>query len=139
IPPTLRMYFGQVLYEVKRPGLEWLMRVIFDRDLSRYINDKFNDAEFGDSFSFTFNDADGYIELCFNEVVPKGWSIRPHKTPVIASRYNIEEYGNMSPPECLITITATPDEDTIKELNYPVTMRGITSDIEKINIVLTRG
>ena len=48
----------------------------------------------------------------------------------------------MSPPhfpECLITITATPDEDTVKELNHPVTMRGVKSDIKKINIVLTYG
>ena len=29
------MYFGQVLYEVKRPGVEWLMRIIFGRDLSK--------------------------------------------------------------------------------------------------------
>uniref|UniRef100_A0A1X7TQ78 CARD domain-containing protein n=1 Tax=Amphimedon queenslandica TaxID=400682 RepID=A0A1X7TQ78_AMPQE len=143
IPPTLRMYYGQVLYVVKTPGLEWLMRVIFDRDLSRiktYINDKIKNAELGDFFSFTFNDADGYIELCFNEMPSKGWSIRPHKTPVIASRYDIEECGNMSPPqfpECLVTITATLDIDAIKELNYPVTMRGVKSNVEKINIVLT--
>lgn len=35
IPPTLRMYYGQVLYEVKKPGMEWLMRVFFERNLSR--------------------------------------------------------------------------------------------------------
>ena len=29
------MYFGQVLYEVKRPGVEWCMRVIFSRDLNK--------------------------------------------------------------------------------------------------------
>ena len=48
----------------------------------------------------------------------------------------------MSPPQfpkCLFTIRATPGEDTVKELNYPITMHGIKSDIEGINIVLTMG
>ena len=49
----------------------------------------------------------------------------------------------MSPPrfpECLITISATPGEGAIKELSYPVTLKGIKkSNFEKINIVLTMG
>ena len=38
-----------------------------------------------------------------------------------------------------ITITATPGNDTVKELNCPVTLRGIKSDINQFNIVLTMG
>ena len=54
----------------------------------------------------------------------------------------IDSYASLSPPcfpECLITITATPGDDTVKELNYPVTLRGIKSVIKQFNIVLTMG
>ena len=47
----------------------------------------------------------------------------------------------MSPPnfpQRLIEITAKPGEGA-DGLNHPVTMRGIKSDIEKLNIVLTTG
>ena len=32
MPPILRRYCGQVVYETKRAGREWLMKVIFGRD-----------------------------------------------------------------------------------------------------------
>ena len=54
----------------------------------------------------------------------------------------IDLHGSFTPPhfpQCLITITATPGEDTVKELKYPVTFRGIKSDINQFNIVLTMG
>ena len=34
IPPTLIMYFGQVIYEIERPGLEWWIRIIFGKGLN---------------------------------------------------------------------------------------------------------
>lgn len=48
----------------------------------------------------------------------------------------------MSPPrfpKCVFIITATPGEGAVKELNYPITLQGIKSDIEEINIALTMG
>ena len=54
----------------------------------------------------------------------------------------IDLHGSFTPPhfpQCLITITATPGDDTVKELNYPVPLRGIKSDTKQLNIVLTMG
>ena len=48
----------------------------------------------------------------------------------------------MSPlhfPELLITITFTPGDDTEPQLKHPVTLKGIKSDTEQLNIVLTMG
>ena len=48
----------------------------------------------------------------------------------------------MSPlrfPQRLITITFTPGDDTEPQLTHPVTLKGIESDTEKLNIVLTVG
>ena len=49
-------------------------------------------------------------------------------------------YGSYSPPdfpERLITITFTPGDDTELQLRHPVTLKGIKSDVEKLNIILT--
>ena len=49
-------------------------------------------------------------------------------------------YGRNSPPhfpERLITITFTPGNDTELQLRHPVTLKGIKSVIEKLNIILT--
>ena len=48
----------------------------------------------------------------------------------------------MSPlryPQCLITVTFTPGDDTEPCLKHPVTLKGIKSDRTKFNIVLTVG
>ena len=48
----------------------------------------------------------------------------------------------MSPPcypQCLITITFTPGDDTEPRLKHPVTLSGIKSDRMQFNIVLTIG
>ena len=42
-------------------------------------------------------------------------------------------------PQCLITITFTPGDDTEPQLTHPVTLKGIESDTEQLNIVLTIG
>ena len=49
-------------------------------------------------------------------------------------------YGSYSPPhfpERLITITFTPGDNTELQLRHPVTLKGIKSDVEKLNIILT--
>ena len=57
-------------------------------------------------------------------------------------------YGSSSPPDFpkrLITITFTPGNDTKSTLNdtelvqlrHPVTLKGIKSEVEKLNIILT--
>ncbi|XP_019857273.1 PREDICTED: uncharacterized protein LOC109585588 [Amphimedon queenslandica] len=146
-PVQSYLYFAQVVYETQRPGREWLMRVIFGKDLdllAMHINKfkKVDEESIEISFQFKDND-DGFIELCFNdEHCPKGWSVRPHQPPLKVSRSAIDKYGSMSPPrfpQCLITITATSGEDAAQELIYPVTMRGVKSDTEKIFITLTKG
>ena len=38
-----------------------------------------------------------------------------------------------------MTITVTPGINTDSELSYPIRLKGIKSDIEKLNIVLTMG
>ena len=48
----------------------------------------------------------------------------------------------MSPlrfPQCLITITFTPGDDTEPQLKHPVTLTGIKSDTKQLNIVVTDG
>ena len=117
MPPILRRYRGQVVYETKRTGREWLMKVIFGRDndtfrmvfsgihvtcqcsflLLQYIKDtSFKSFVIGESFLFHFKEEDGYIELCFNnDINIKGWSIRPHKVPVIVSNITHRWYYHM--------------------------------------------
>ena len=34
VQPPLKYYFGQVMYDVKRPGREWLMRFLLGKDLN---------------------------------------------------------------------------------------------------------
>ena len=79
----------------------------------------------------------------------KGWSFRPHQKPtrvllyftcilyyactiiihrlVRAQIHVVVCLLHFFLHECLITITATPGDDTVKELNYHVTLRGIKS------------
>ncbi|XP_019854499.1 PREDICTED: uncharacterized protein LOC105313471 [Amphimedon queenslandica] len=145
--PPIKCYHSQVMYEIKRPGREWLMRFLVSKDLNaliEYIRKAFRNVEKSIEVSFQFKDDDGFIELCFDdEKCPKGWSVRPHQDPTRVRQIVIDKYGSMSPPrfpECLITITATPGEGAVKELSYPVTLQGIKkSNFEKMNIVLTMG
>ncbi|XP_019859060.1 PREDICTED: uncharacterized protein LOC109587263 [Amphimedon queenslandica] len=141
-----KSYYGQVMYEVRRPGREWLMRFLLSKDLNALIEHIKKTFKFVECIevSFQFKDDDGFIELYFDYgQCPKGWSVRPHQFPTGVRQIDIDDYGSMSPPrfpKCLITFTVSPGEDTVKELSYPVTMQGIKkSNVEKINIVLTMG
>ncbi|XP_019856879.1 PREDICTED: uncharacterized protein LOC105314149 [Amphimedon queenslandica] len=142
----VKLYFGQVMYEVRITGREWLMRFLLCQDLNaliEHIKKEFKSSEEYMEISFQFEDYDGCIELCFNDKeCPKGWSVRPRQKPSKVSQNVIDEYGSMSPPrfpKCVFTITATPGEEAVKELSYPIPIQGIKSDTEEINIVLTMG
>ena len=48
----------------------------------------------------------------------------------------------MSPPNfpsALITVTVTPGDNTVQELQYAVPLRGVKADISELNIVLSMG
>uniref|UniRef100_A0A1X7TZP2 ZU5 domain-containing protein n=1 Tax=Amphimedon queenslandica TaxID=400682 RepID=A0A1X7TZP2_AMPQE len=142
----VKLYSGQVIYEVIIAGREWLMRFLLCQDLKaliEHIKKEFKSSKEYMEIYFQFKDYDGYIELCFNDKkCSKGWSVRPYQKPSKVSQNVIDDYGSMFPPrfpKCVFTITATPGKDADKELNYPITTQGIKSDIKEINIVLTMG
>ncbi|XP_019860001.1 PREDICTED: sacsin-like isoform X2 [Amphimedon queenslandica] len=141
-----KLYFGQVMYETQKAGREWLMRFLLCKDLNaliQYIHDTLKNIRLNSQISFTFDEpSNGFIELSFDACVDfPGWSVREHQSPTKVSQKIIDQYGSLCPPrfpECLITITLTPGSDTLSELNYPVELKGIKSDFQKINIILTK-
>ena len=54
----------------------------------------------------------------------------------------MDAYGSMSPPNfpsAMITVTVTPGDNTVPELQYAVPLRGVKADISELNIVLSMG
>ncbi|XP_019859507.1 PREDICTED: uncharacterized protein LOC109587727 [Amphimedon queenslandica] len=141
---TNKSYYGQVMREERRPGREWLIKFLLCKDLNalkEHINKEFKNNEKTNDLCFLFEEDNGYpgIEFCFDKPCPNGWSVKPYDTPIKVSQSEIDNYGSMSPPnfpQRLIEIVAKPGEGA-DGLNHPVTMRGIKSDIKKLNIVLT--
>ena len=108
------MYAGQVVYEVKYQGREWLMHFLVAKRLnalhevsSKAIMLSFNlstthiqfikkslppNVEEDTYLSFTFED-DGYIELALNEQQERpfnGWIIDSHQDSVVGLFYTVD-------------------------------------------------
>ena len=164
-----------MIREVKRSGREWLIKFLLCRNLNalkevpnslrihvceiyfqQHINKEFKTNETINVLYFSFEEENDFIEFCFNEPCPNGWSVMPHQIPTMVSSFQInciiwlllqqvsqreiDDFGSMSPPNFplrLIKITAEPGEN--EDLNYPVTLRGVKCETKKINIVLTTG
>ncbi|XP_019857992.1 PREDICTED: uncharacterized protein LOC109586177 isoform X2 [Amphimedon queenslandica] len=82
----VKLYFGQVIYEVRKTGREWLMRFLLCQDLNalvEHIKKVFKSFEENMEIAFEFENChDGCIELQLDDrKCPKGWSVRPHQKP----------------------------------------------------------